>query len=298
MDRVTIDEISPLSSVQPFPIAYESYPAITFQKDSVSSLEQIIQIIPTDARIGVQDSLLALWQPRQPFYVLPSLPSGTSGISDFLGSRLDMLEYILFQWTPNPQWQGNISLADVCLSDPAISSKFGVVAWSDGIVLLKRSYSGPPEVLKPFSMTFGTGDLIPRNGTMLIQDSTAKRGLALEHFPGNGTDFWWGSHAQLPPGTYLAEYHIKSGTTQAEALTLNVNVFLSNGTEITVSSSQLSGHSLQPSESYVWVTLPFVASLYGVYEFPGLNANASSPMFIDSIILTMQDPSSYFAPAQ
>ena len=86
------------------------------------------------------------------------------------------------------------------------TGEYGVLAESQGIILLKLHYTGSPAIYSPFDHNFTLSDLrIPSDvKEVLINGTTSLEGL-------NGGTAWYGPYITLPPGSYNFTVSMHSG---------------------------------------------------------------------------------------
>ena len=101
-----------------------------------------------------------------------------------------------------------------------IGRSYGLVAYEDGIWVLKRGHEGSPEgITGEYAVedrTYGADAFIPNDARVLSGRVVASGGSA-------GTYLWYGPNALLPPGTYEATFRVDVTRAGAEPV-LGVDV--------------------------------------------------------------------------
>jgi len=287
--------------------------------DSAVSANKLAQLIPQNASVLASHNLFPLISSRLYAYTIPwVIDYGTANYFAYIYELVNRVDYIFLDlfngWDP-----GRNSLI---LS--LTTGKFGVLGYSDGIILLKRGYAGDPIIFKPLTQVFNYRNLVLRNG-FLAYDNSSQTGKVLVgvHIPqSNNTDFWWGPYAILPPGEYKVTYWLKSSkaippsdsdllTIDASVLIFRVKMFIVNiekteakyvdvhyestGKKITFSGMTLKGNMLSPND-YRPFSIIAKLDVFGSYEFRGMNLTSPIPIFLDRIEIEMIKPLPYVRP--
>ncbi len=292
-----------------FPHTAYGVPSISSHGESAM---RIVELIPKEASVLVPQRIFPLVSSRLNAFTPPTsafMPPGNSFLSK-LESLIDLSEYIVLDWV------------DVGAMEPVILSlignKYGCVASSNGIILLKRGYIGGLKLFEPYEQVFDYQDLIIRTG-ITTRDATSNSDFVIQRDDSNSSenDMWWGPFPMLPPGRYLVTYRIKANKTVDENLILlPVSLFelrvdmeiygsISDGylTLFSFSASEkhflkqiaLNGKSVKANE-YIDISMNFTADYLGTYEFPGLNSIGNFSLTLDEIRVQQIEPLSYIKP--
>jgi uncharacterized membrane protein len=281
--------------------------------DSAVSADKLSHLIPRDASILASHNLFPLISSRLNAYTIPwVIDYGTANYFAYIYELVNRVDYIFLDlfngWDP-----GRNSLI---LS--LTNGKFGVLGYSDGIILLKRDYAHEPLIFKPLTQVFNYRNLMVQNG-FLAYDNSSQTGKVLVgvHIPrSNNTDFWWGPYVILPPGEYKVTYWLKSSKgilpNDSDLLTIDASVFIfrvkmfivniketgakyidvhyeSTSKKITFPGMTLKGNMLSPNE-YKPFSIIARFDVFGSYEFRGMNLTSPIPIFLDRIEIEMIKP--------
>ena len=279
----------------------------------VSAVWQAVNLVPPGASILAQNNLFPTFSDRTQSYVVPVgtyFRPGTT-FNSTLDSLLARVDYVLVDA------QASVGEAESVLNRPTIRSDFGLVAWIDGVILLRRGFTGAPAVYRPFSAFFDPRDLALLGGS-IINDPRSIRGEALHHLPTDGPAFWGGPDLYLWPGDYLVSFRLGIGGWTPEAVaSVGVVVqprvmvavgevqgqghFVFMSPEIvacnrTLASLNLTGSDFNNLSAYSNFTLPFRADAFGVYRFPNLFVTNRTEVFLEGITLTQTAPLGFHQP--
>ncbi|MDG6925905.1 MAG: DUF2079 domain-containing protein [Nitrososphaerota archaeon] len=198
--------------------------------------DQIIALLPANASVlTTSDIFPHLANSLQVYTVPPSLLRAGYAAID-----ADILNHI------NPQYvllnmgsgDGNIvSEADAILASKVFNGTYGLLAYSDKILLLKQGYTGSPvlynnpEVYNASNLVFDT------------RYTTAEVNGTLYHARGTDwTNVWFGPYTFLPPGNYTATFTLRITSPVAAGLTV-ISLDVDYGNLVTITKQTLNGSS-------------------------------------------------------
>ncbi len=298
---------SPLTpwSFGSYPLNYYGFPETPSEARYVTNF---VKIIPENASILVQNNIFPLVSDRENAYVTPAsvfYPPATSFLST-LESIVEKVDYILVDL--------RTGAIDACLllSNPMVKQEFGLLAFAESVLLLKRDYSESPLIFKPFDATFNYRDLVPSERATLIEDPEAHSQVAVVHSNATDVDFWYGPYVYLPPGVYQAIFRIRIGQgISGEVLTLRVSSFVSTiwakvwgnnvtgyhlifsmnetGTKKEHSSKLVLGEELVGG-TYEEFVIDFDVDELGTYEFIGVGIRTPVDIYLDEITVVQVEP--------
>jgi len=170
------------------------------------------------------------------------------------------------------------------------NASYGVYAYSDGVLLYKRNYDGPPILFNPYYATFDPIQLLPwTNGfAYLVEDPTSSTGKALACLHQSTFWFWFGPYVVLPPGTYNVTYRLKiSSIPVGHVLTVDVASGIGTGTDQEIETYGIVGSNFtKPNE---WQNFTYSFHLDAPtpnVEFRGLDPSPNLNIYLDDITVT------------
>ena len=262
-------------------ISYEQGLPISNTHDAI--LHEAIALIPPGASVLTQNNLFPQVSGRSDAYLYR--PTGNETI-DYVLADTRTSDYFLRVWGQTP----------LSTELPRLMStgQYGILASSDGVVLLSRGYRGPVIVEGPTQYRYDYRDLIHVSG-IVISDSTSQSGTVFYYNELNASPngFWVGPYAHLPPGRYDASFYLKTGRTSTGNITLEIALSL-NAT----SSRNITSRTVDPSffsGPDVWepTALPFVLSYtdaaVGSLEFRSSGVRGG-PFSFDYVLVTYLGP--------
>jgi hypothetical protein len=146
------------------------------------------------------------------------------------------------------------------MKDFGISKDFGVYASNDGVILLKRSYSGNPISFMPYASMMNWEELSLTSGEIVtdVESSNQKVLLRRVHV-GSATDLCQGPLLQLEPGEYEAAFRLKiANVSSSRIATISVQM-LPIELEVTTTGNELAGRKFYFSMKYSNHTVAYTA---------------------------------------
>ena len=100
-----------------------------------------MDLIPQQASLLIQNDIYPLYSDLNDAYALPPLSNSAEEILSYLKSNSNDVEFVLVNWNVD------ITNAERILTRSNLHRNFGLYAWADGVVVLKRYYGGLPLAL-------------------------------------------------------------------------------------------------------------------------------------------------------
>jgi len=263
--------------------------------------------IPPEASVLTQNNLFPLLSNRLQAFVVPInsfFPPGES-FNETMGAWIASMDYILIDY------KSSMVEASVILAWPGVAEQYYVEAAADGALLLRRG-QGAPVWYQPLVRSVHGSGVIPINAS-IMDDPQATGGRALRFALTSSSDFWWGPYLFLPPGAYTVSYRLRADRI-ANGTVLRLPAYVhplelvvrelgsaTTGTHLYFSLNQLPikyllterdlwSTDFPESGTYVMISFDFEARTLGAYEFPGLAAEGSVGLWLDSILVEQRVP--------
>ncbi|HUI86812.1 MAG TPA: DUF2079 domain-containing protein [Nitrososphaerales archaeon] len=278
---VIASPFNPLTQGHLSGIAYEQGFSLPNSHDSI--LDQAVSYVPVNASVLTQNSLFTQLSNRADAYVL------------LVGNKTSM-DYVLAD-TLSPTYSQviwNYGSMKAYLPLFLSSDKWGIMVNDDGVILLKRGYSGPVLLSGPTSYSFDYRTLDLASGS-LQKDATSVSGTILVHlpsFPSGGT-FWFGPYTSLPPGKYEVTFRLKSSVVTNGSLTLEVSNYLNSTAASTLADEVVTPVGFAVPNSWTSFSMSFnytpAEAKEGSLEFRGV-AVYGGPFSLDNVVLTYLSP--------
>ena len=265
-----------------------------------------IKLVPENASVLTQSNIFPLLSNRDKAYVTPNsvfYPPGTSFVAT-LNAILEKVDYIIVD---SKSLDGGI-----ILSQPIVKENFGLLASGEGIILVKRGYSGKPEMFIPINATFNYQQMLHLENVTTMRDSESNSKMVLLHSGESTGDFWYGPYASLPPGEYQATFRIKiDNPVHGEVLELRINSAPST-IWVTPLGDNVTGYHINLSQNwtesekilsfmkiyggnftigkYQEFSSNFTVDAFGVYEFIGVDVKTPVGIYFDQVQVTQVSP--------
>ena len=196
------------------------WPTRTAHQDSV---DQVISLVPQSGLLLTEQDLGSVTSGRRQIWV-PFEFSSTATLPNPLP------DLILADLTSNDFYVQGASMAKPegelypFLATALQNATYGVYAYSDGVMLYVRNYTGPPVLFSdPYHATFYPNQLTTNGFATIVEDPTSSTGEALACLHQSTYWFWYGPWAILPPGTFSITYRLKvSSISEGHVLTVDV----------------------------------------------------------------------------
>ncbi len=292
---------------------------VSYGVPNISPRDQVAfkftQMIPADASVLADSFIFPLVSSRLNAFTLPpNIPYPTVSFLAYIDQIVGKVNYIILDLYKTPGDPRNALVLTTTRSD------FGVVGFSDGIVLLQRGYQSEPVLFDPVSVTYNYQNLTLQDGSV-VHDPDSSSGQVFTRTGSGLTSpvFWSGPFTILPPGKYEVHYMLKTGSaTNGTLLTLDAAasritakgaiydadvgdphwVFYpdtSSVLKVVLNATVLTGKMLRPN-TFQEFSLEVVADSWGLYEFRGLNAQSNVTLSLDRIQVREVVPLSYYGP--
>jgi hypothetical protein len=155
--------------------------------------------------------------------------------------------------------------------------QYGILAAADGVLLLKKGFSGPLQYYVPQEDTFDYGELIPKLGTV-IRDYTSASGKVITSRPESSIGFiWYGPYKYFAPGNYSATFRVKTAN---ETCGLLLDVAYQEGVILVRKDF---GNQLSVTDGWKNFTLDFRLPELGRLEFRGICVSNNTQVAIDYV---------------
>jgi uncharacterized membrane protein len=268
-------------------------------------LQSLVDMVPENASILTQNNVFPHVSGRREAYVFPfssTFPTPGS-FQTTLEDYFQRVEYIIVD-----QSSDQIS-ATIVAARLSTSRDFGILAEADGGILLKRNYSGPPQMFIPYNATYDFRSLGLKNGT-IVEDPASQSGKVLyKPSSGSQSDFWYGPGVFLASGEYVVDFTLKASVYQpSDVIVLAIVAWPANITiqmigsdamwyipKIHISSLQqqpLATRKVHSSEfygqEYQSFQLRFKVEKASGFEFVGLEASSNASIWLDKITLVQE----------
>jgi uncharacterized membrane protein len=248
-------------SIRPYAISTEA------NLSHVSELNKVIGLIPSNASIAtIQD-------------IFPHVCHSVHAY--FLKWPLDYeVDYILVDVkSPTFTWGIYGPTPDVIVTKLMETNEYRPVVSSDGILLLKRGYTGLLEYYSPQVDTFDYDQLICASGQVVWDyGSTAKRIITSD--PTNSLGMvWFGPYKYFVPGNYSVTFSLRISNENSQ---LALQVTSNEGSDI-ISQRVLNGTESVQLDVWQDFTLTFEIKEVARLEFRGLSLSNQTQISLDHV---------------
>jgi len=275
-----ISPLNPVTENNMLGIAYEGYPRRT---SHTAVLDQVLLLIPENASVYTVNNLFPQLSNRDNIYLY--LPDEVDIDYVLADTKSRWYNYKIRMYPPN--FRSNMAEN---LPNLMYSEDYGIVAFKDGVILLKRGYRGEILIFEETISVYNHENLTLRYGSR-THDPTSTSGTVLVHQPSDPLGcFWFGPYVNLLPGNYTATFRLKvENITTGHLLTLRVTRKL--GT-VVLASLEVKGSDFERKMSWQNFTLSFNISqdvargLTGAeenLEFIGIAASSETILYLDYI---------------
>ena len=206
LTAITGMSLSPLS-----PVTYGMHLSPAYEKPAETTrtqrLNQIIDMIPSEASVLTQDNLFPHFSNRLDAYVMvPPTYKDVKTWKDAINwvTRLEP-EYILMDLETDPH--NTIRYAFT----PIRQKNYQLLAFYDNIYLYKHNYAGEAITYEPFNVTYTYNDLIAQNMHQTKDpNSTIGTILTYQNMSIQTRTLWYGPYEIVPKGNYTVTYTLKT----------------------------------------------------------------------------------------
>lgn len=197
----------------------------------------------------------------------------------FLKWPLDYdVEYVLVDVkSPTFTWGLFGSSSDGVTYQIMHEGQYGILAAADGVLLLKKGFSGPIQYYVPQEETFDYSELILKLGTV-SWDYTSVSGKVITSRPESSIGFiWYGPYTYFVPGNYSATFRVKTAN---ETCGLLLDVAYQEGVILVRKDV---GNQLSVNNGWRNFTLDFRLPELGRLEFRGICVSNNTQVAIDYV---------------
>lgn len=279
--------VSFISAVAISPIGLQALTTLPVEINShTNALEQVLTLIPSNASVATENDIESHLADRPNVFVL-TWPM-TMEVDYII---LDLTSFAI-QYGPTPTLLSPIEALRGVLD----SGKYGVQAYADGVLLLKRGYVGGYALFKPYQESFTSDDLsILSSQANVIFDASSQSGNVIIHEPNDqlGT-IWFGPYSWLFAGEYNVTFRMEQES-QNPNLYLDVvaeswNLTTNGWSTETVSSRTLSSSDFASSNKWQDITLTFRIDDLERMEFRGWCWSNNTLVELDNIKVVQVGP--------
>ena len=166
------------------------------------------------------------------------------------------------------------------------NDEYGVLASSDGVLLLKRGYTEPLQYYSPQKDFFDYEQLIPGVGK-IIWDYASTSGKIITSDPSDSAGMiWFGPYKYFVQGTYSAIFKIETANKTCQ---LVLQVTTDQGS-VLIAQETIQGTSFSQLDTWQQFSVPFNINLPTRLEFRGLCLSNNTQVAIDFIRVEQQAP--------
>lgn len=262
--------------------------AIEIQR--IESTHSIISLVPGNTSVLTVNNLFPHISNRFDAWVLPfsyeePYPLYYTGISEVWK---DYAFKILNEHNPDfvllDLRVGETQNMKLIITELLAKRSYGVYAYAEDIILLKKNYEGAPKVFVPLNATFNYRDLILYDGT-IVRDptSTSRKVLAHTTKDFNKVTFWGGPNHVMPLGKYEVTFVLKLVGNGQNGSGVTINVTTEKGTKL-LNSTVVGVNDFKELETWEAFTLTFqITEVLASIEFEGLQVNNAFDLYLDYI---------------
>lgn len=250
--------------------------AITSLIDSnhIAELHKVLKLIPSNASIATIHEIFPHVCQRLHAYILKW--------------PLDYdVEYILIDVkSPTFTWAIQGPTPDQITINLMKEKSYGVVASSDGIMLLKKDYNGTLQYYTPQRDIFDYQTLIPLIGEIKWDYTSTSKKIIInnpEYSPGY---IWYGPYKYFAPGTYNATFKIKTSNENSQIL---LDIVTNHGDTI-IAQRIINGTEFHLRNTWQEFTLSFKIDEITQLELRGKCLSTNTQVAIDYVKVEQENP--------
>ena len=188
--------------------------------------------------------------------------------------------------SPTISWGIEGPKPDQIVIDLLSQKTYGILASIDGVLVLKRGYSGPVEYYSPQVDVFDYRQLVAGVGA-IRWDYTSSSGKVIVTDPNASVGtVWFGPYKYFTPGNYSSSFKIKT-TNETTHLMLDVTTNL--GIDI-VAKRTVNGSDFKRIDSWQEFTLYFRIEELTLLEFRGTCLSNNTQVAVDFVEVTQVNP--------
>jgi uncharacterized membrane protein len=261
----------------------------------IESANRIISLIPENASVLTVNNLFPHVSNRFNAWVLPfsydePYPLYYTGISevwkDYAIKILNesdpdfvLLDLRAGKWSP-------VEVQNIHFINSELLAKrsYGVYAYAEDILLLKRNHEGAPRIFIPLDARFNYKTLTLYDGA-IVRDLTSESRKVLAHTTRDlsNVTFFGGPNHIMPPGQYKATFRLKLIGNIQNVSVITLDVAADKGATI-LNSTVVHVSDFQELETWEEFTLSFkITELPMSIEFRGLRVSGMVDLYLDYI---------------
>ena len=273
---VLILSVSLLSALATSPI---SLPALTRRRVEINRhveiLHDVLSLIPNNGSVATQNDIFPHLAQRAEIFIL-TWPMQSE--VDFI---IVDLKSPFFLYGPTP-----MSIPpDKALFNVINSTEYGMMAHADGVLLLKKDYTGECVISQPYQECFNYEKLRRYLSQSCIGfDQSSQSGRIIIHNTNhlNGT-VWFGPYTYLFTGEYSATFRIKTKSANIN-FTIDVAIWYEIGNEIV--PKRLNSSDFATLGEWQDFTLNFTVADLALIEFRGTCESNNTYVALDFVRVT------------
>lgn len=233
----------------------------------IASLYKILGFIPSNASVAAIFNIFPHVSQRLNAYIIKW--------------PLDYeVEYIIVDVkSPTYTWSVYGPTPAQIIPDLMNSSKYGILAAADGVILFKEGYNGAPEYFTPQKDTFTSDDLNLASGSILWDYSSSSTRIISTNPDNSVGAIWFGPYRYFAPGNYSATFRLKSAN---ETCQLLLDVATNQGTT-EIAQTSVNGSEFQKLNEWQDFSVTFKIDVPMSLEFRGFCLTSNTQVELDTI---------------
>jgi uncharacterized membrane protein len=293
-----------LSIISALAISPLGLPSLTTRRIEMNShiqmLHEILNLIPSNASVATQNDILPHLAQREEISVLgwPKQSTVDSLDADYIIVDIKSPHFL---YGPSTALMSPADALVVLMANENMSRKYGMVAYEDGILLLKKDYHGEA-VTKPYEESFNYENLFinpVRSYVSFDESSHSGRIIVydINHFSGESDRIVWsGPYAYLFGGypveaantgwSYSATFRMK---TKTQNTTFSIDVCSLDDPNSTV-SKQIKSSDFTSLNEWQDFTILFKAKGLERWEFRGWSCSNNTYVALDYVQVRQLEP--------
>ncbi len=291
LKNINIGRILVLSTFAFFVISLTLVQAPLFNLKRADSAHKVFQLIPENASVLATNTLFPHVSNRFEAWVLPfgynePYPTYYTGISEVWKDYAHKIlsekdpEFVLLDLRAE-----SVRNLKLTVSEMLSRRNYGLYAYVDGILLLKRNYADDPLIFTPLESSFNYETLTLHDGSK-VPDNSSQSGLVLAHATKDfdNANFWGSPSFAVPQGKYSVSFRLKlTGVADnVDVITLAVTTDEVITIIDILNSTRINANDLEPG-TWTMVTLEFQMKLPGTIQLKGLQVSNTVNLYLDYV---------------
>lgn len=280
--------VSLISAVAISPIGLQALTSRPVEINShTDALEQVLALIPSNASVATQNDIEPHVADRENVFIL-TWPMDVN------------VDYIILDLTSSQVLFGpSLALFSPieALRGVLDSGEYGVMAYADEVLLLKRGYVGEYAMFRPYQGRFTYEDMsIMPSQSSIVYDESSQSGNVIIHRPNDQLGLmWYGPYSWFFAGEYNVTFRMKAESPNA-SLTLDIAAswwdFATNSwsTADIISSKTLNSSDFVSPNKWGELTISFKINDLRRMEFRGFCWSNSTSVELDNINVVQVAP--------